>query len=92
MENMNARITIRGRVQGVYFRATASDVATKAGVTGTVRNTPAGDVEIVAEGSKEAVDELIRWCRTGPDGAQVDSVEVNAGTYRGEFKSFKVIS
>lgn len=92
MENMNARITVKGRVQGVYFRATASDVATKVGVTGTVRNSTTGDVEIVAEGSKEAVAELVRWCRTGPDGARVDSVEVDAGTYSGDFKSFKVIS
>jgi len=92
MDNFSAHITVKGRVQGVYFRATASDVATKVGVTGTVRNTPAGDVEIVAQGSQEAVAELIRWCHTGPDGARVDSVEVDTGTYRGDFKSFKVLS
>ncbi len=90
MGNRRAHIIVKGHVQGVYFRATAIEVAREAGLSGTVRNTPAGTVEIVAEGAEEAVEELIRWCHTGPETARVDSVEVTLGAYTGCFSNFTV--
>ncbi len=90
MGNRRAHITVKGQVQGVYFRATATQVAREAGVTGTVRNTPTGSVEIVAEGAEEAVEELVRWCHDGPEAARVDSVEVALCAYTGSFSRFEV--
>jgi acylphosphatase len=69
---------VAGRVQGVFFRATCAHLARQAGLGGYVRNLPDGRVEAAFEGPDEAVERLVRWCRTGPDHARVDEVEVVA--------------
>jgi acylphosphatase len=68
------RITVTGRVQGVFFRAHAKEKAEEVGLTGWVRNTD-DSVEIYAEGTSEALDVLERWCHRGPAGAEVASVQ-----------------
>jgi len=70
------RIMVSGKVQGVFYRGWAEANARQLGVTGWVRNRLGGDVEILACGSREAVDELIRRCWHGPRAAVVDGVEV----------------
>ena len=79
-----ARLRISGRVQGVFFRAEASDRARSLGVAGWIRNAPDGSVEAVFEGDGERVDSLIEWCRRGPPGARVDDVAVEWEEPRGE--------
>ena len=69
------RVRIRGRVQGVFFRADARARAESLGVAGWIRNAPDGIVEAVFEGEPERVDSMIDWCRRGPAGAQVEDVE-----------------
>ena len=71
-----ARVTVRGRVQGVFFRAETGDRARSLGLSGWVRNVPDGSVEAVFEGDDERVDSMIEWCRRGPSGAEVDDVQV----------------
>ncbi len=71
-----SRLFITGRVQGVFFRANAEKKAAELGVRGWVRNTPDGAVEAQAEGSRKAIDDFAAWCKTGPDGARVDNVDV----------------
>jgi acylphosphatase len=85
-----AQIRIRGRVQGVYYRASMVQEAQKAGLTGWVRNCEDGDVEAVAEGSRAAIESLLAWCRQGPPGARVDSVNVNWQAAAGSFSGFTV--
>ena len=58
MENVRARVHIRGRVQGVFFRASTRDAASVLGVRGWVRNTFEGDVEAVFEGDRDNVERL----------------------------------
>ncbi len=70
------RVVVSGRVQGVFFRSSCRDRARGMGVTGWVRNTTAGTVELWAEGRPAVVDELVRWCREGPGHADVDGVDV----------------
>ncbi len=70
------RVIAHGRVQGVFFRDTAHDEATRNGVSGWVRNTPDGTVEAVFEGEPEAVERLIGFARHGPSQAQVEHLEV----------------
>ncbi len=53
-------------------------------VTGFVRNLPDGRLEAAFEGDPEAVDAMVRWCRTGPGGARVESVEVAAEEPEGD--------
>lgn len=62
---------VRGRVQGVYYRASAADHARGLGLGGWVRNLPDGAVEAVAEGEREAIERFVAWCRTGPPLARV---------------------
>ena len=69
-------MVVSGRVQGVFFRDTVRRRAEAAGVTGWVRNTREGTVEAVFEGDPQAVDELVEFCRHGPSGAEVASVDV----------------
>jgi acylphosphatase len=70
------RVVVRGRVQGVFFRDSCRRRARAAGVSGWVRNTPAGEVEAWFEGAGDDVERLVAWCREGPSGASVESVDV----------------
>ena len=70
------RVRVRGRVQGVFFRAETRARAESLGIAGFVRNDFDGSVEAVFEGPDERVDSLVDWCRRGPSGAQVDEVEI----------------
>lgn len=67
---------IRGRVQGVFFRAEARDRAASLDLGGWVRNNPDGTVEAAFEGERERVESMVEWCRRGPALAQVEDVEV----------------
>lgn len=72
------RLVVSGRVQGVGFRWFTQDAAVREGVTGWVRNLPDGRVGVYVEGEREAVDRVERAIRTGPRGARVLDVSVNA--------------
>jgi acylphosphatase len=86
-----ARLIICGRVQGVYFRASARDVARRQGLAGWVRNRLDGAVEAVVEGEETAVQTFIAWCHDGPPGAHVATVQVTTEPYAGEFHGFHVV-
>jgi acylphosphatase len=63
-----------GRVQGVFFRASARTRALQLGIAGYAKNLVDGSVEVVASGSQEALDELDGWLHHGPPAARVDRV------------------
>jgi acylphosphatase len=84
------RITVRGAVQGVGFRASAHREARALGLRGYVRNRPNGDVEIVAEGEREPVERLITWARRGPPAATVESVDVRDVESAETFADFRI--
>ncbi len=67
---------MHGRVQGVGFRYTVARAAGTRGVAGWVSNRADGTVEAVFEGDAEAVASLVRLCREGPRGAEIDRAEV----------------
>jgi acylphosphatase len=71
------RVIVHGDVQGVGFRAATAQEARRARVAGWVRNRYDGSVEVEAEGTDQAVDELIKWLRRGPSLARVTAVEVD---------------
>jgi acylphosphatase len=70
------RVTVSGRVQGVFYRASCARLARERGLAGSVRNRPDGRVEAVFEGADDVVDQMVDWCRRGPDHARVDAVEI----------------
>jgi acylphosphatase len=67
---------VRGRVQGVGYRASAAHEARRLGLRGWVRNLPDGTVETAARGDAAAVDAFVAWLRQGPRGARVTGVDV----------------
>lgn len=81
---------IEGRVQGVGFRFFVQSRAEKLGVKGWVRNTFKGNVEVVAEGSRETLENLLQDLRTGPPAALVTRIEINWSAPTGEFNTFSV--
>ena len=70
------RVIILGKVQGVFFRASACEQAKALGLRGFVRNLSDGSVELEAQGESDRLNDLLRWCRHGPPGARVDEVNV----------------
>jgi acylphosphatase len=89
-EQVRAVLVVVGKVQGVFFRASAQSEGMRLGLVGEVRNLPDGGVEVIAEGERRAVEELIAWCRRGPGMARVDSVDVRWSPPRKEFRTFVV--
>lgn len=74
-ESVRRRVVVHGNVQGVFFRDTARREANARGVAGWITNRPDGAVEAVFEGDPDAVAALVEFCRRGPRGADVGSVE-----------------
>ncbi len=74
-ELVRRRIVVRGHVQGVFFRDSCRREANSRGVAGWITNRPDGAVEAVFEGQPDAVAALVDFCRRGPRGADVDSVD-----------------
>jgi acylphosphatase len=70
------RVSVRGRVQGVWFRASTAERATALGLRGRAENRPDGSVRIHAAGTPAALEALIAWLHVGPPMARVDAVEV----------------
>lgn len=79
-----ARVRVRGRVQGVFFRVETRDRARSLGLAGWVRNARDGSVEAVFEGEPERVQSMVDWCGRGPSGASVDGVDVEWEAPEGE--------
>ena len=90
MPNKRVHVWIRGRVQGVFFRAYTRDAAKQRNLKGWVRNLPDGRVEAVFEGEAEAVEDMLRWCHNGSPLSRVDDVEIVEEPYVGEFDDFHI--
>ena len=84
------QITVKGRVQGVYFRAYTQKQAVKFNLKGFVRNLPNGDVEILACGDDSSLQNLVSWCHKGPLFAKVNEVIVKASTKMEAFTEFEI--
>jgi acylphosphatase len=83
-------LIIRGRVQGVAFRAYTVREARALGLTGWVRNRPDGSVELVAEGEQQGLERLEAWCHRGPSAASVRDVETQWLDFIGDLAPFSV--
>ena len=83
-------IWVSGVVQGVGFRYFTVRKARELGVTGWVRNTPDGKVEIVAEGEKWQLEELAGSVKLGPSSSNVSGIDTEEERYQNEFDRFEV--
>jgi acylphosphatase len=75
-DRIRRRVTVRGRVQGVFFRDSVRRCAGSHGVAGWVANRSDGAVEAVFEGRPDDVERLVAFAKTGPRQSEVESVDV----------------
>ena len=83
-------LLIKGKVQGVFYRASARNVAENLAITGWVKNTKEGDVEAVISGNDEKLLQFVNWCRQGPPAAAVSEVIVTE-IAAPEFQQFSIV-
>lgn len=86
-----AKIIISGTIQSVFFRNFVKENADKLKIGGIVRTLENGDVEIIAEGEKENINNFLVEVKKGPKYSQIRSVTVEERTYSGDLKDFKVL-
>ncbi len=90
-ELVRAHVWVKGRVQGVGFRAHVEYSARMTGgITGWVRNVGWDTVEAVAEGERGKVEQFIEMMKQGPSASRVDESKVEWETVTGEFREFGV--
>ena len=83
--------TVYGYVQGVFFRAFVSRRAEDLGLAGYVRNLPGGEaVEVVAEGARKQLEQLVSHLKVGPPAARVERVVTNWAEYTGSYSGFSI--
>jgi acylphosphatase len=86
-DRLTRRLSIHGRVQGVWFRESMREEAVRVGVTGWVRNRADGSVEAMVQGTADAVEAITQWARRGPEQAHVERVESAPG--EGDYAAFE---
>ncbi len=89
-ENKRVHIWVKGRVQGVGFRAHVEFYAARIGVTGWVRNVGYDTVESIAEGTAAQVEQFIETIKQGPRMSRVDESKIEYENFTGEFVGFGV--
>ena len=83
-------LLIKGKVQGVFYRATAKEVADEIGLRGWVKNTEEGDVEAMVSGSEQELERYIKWAWEGPRRAKVTDVIISPNP-DADFTDFKIV-
>lgn len=84
------QITVFGKVQGVFFRASTKAVADQMGMKGFIKNQKDGTVLIHAEGDPILMDSFIDWCKNGPDDAKVEDVTIEDVEVK-NYRNFEVL-
>jgi len=82
---------VEGRVQGVGFRQSCMNEGQRLGLSGWVKNTAKGDVEVWAEGTEEKTAALLKWLHRGPPGSRVDTVSCEKRSPTGQYRRFTVV-
>lgn len=73
---VKVHLVVRGKVQGVFYRANTKKKAEEFLLCGYVKNLPDGSIEVIAQGPKPKVDELVEYCMHGPDAAYVEDIDI----------------
>lgn len=92
MSKVRVKLTVQGRVQGVFYRKSTKETALRLGLTGWVKNCPDGSVAAVFEGELDAVEAAVEWCRQGPPASHVTTVNVEWQHFQDEFSRFTIRS
>jgi len=84
------KVVVKGRIQGVGYRANTHKKATQLGITGYIRSVQGREIELVAEGKEEALEELIEFLEEGPSGAEIEECQVEWIEVTDEFIRFSI--
>jgi acylphosphatase len=87
---LTLHLLIKGKVQGVFYRATAKDVAEHLGLRGWIKNREDDNVEATVTGTEEQTEQFIVWCKKGPRRAAVSDVIVTEIPLK-DFDEFKIV-
>jgi len=90
ISNTSVKLVVSGRVQGVGYRYFIARNASELGINGYVKNLYSGDVEIVAEGRKEFLEELIKKAKSGPPHAYVDTARIEWLEFNDKYDNFEI--
>lgn len=90
MPKKQVHIIVRGRVQGVFYRACAREEANKLNITGWTKNREDGAVEIIAEGEEKDLKRFVDWCKQGPPASNVTDIQSSFSEATNEFESFNI--
>jgi len=82
-------ITVKGKVQGVFFREKTLKKALELDIKGTVKNLTTGDVYILAQGDNPNIMAFVQWCRIGPEYAKVDEIKIKKSEEK-EYSGFEI--
>ncbi len=85
------RLHITGKVQGVWYRASAKDKALSMNLKGKVWNNPDGSVGAIVQGPEELLLQYIAWCKEGPMLASVNNVHTTTEATEEVFSSFEIV-
>ncbi len=83
-------LIIKGKVQGVFFRATAKEKANEYGILGWIKNTKDNNVEATITANADKLNKFINWCKTGPQKSSVSEVIVSPVTEI-VFEKFEIV-
>lgn len=84
------KISVKGKVQGVFYRASTKEKARELGLKGFVKNMADGSVYLEAQGELAALEQMVEWCRIGPKKAVVEEVKKEEGSLK-NFDGFEVM-
>ena len=85
------KINIKGKVQGVFFRASTLEVAKNLNLSGTVKNEPDGSLSIEVEGTRDQMEAFLKWCHKGPRLASVKEVRITQSSSLRNFQNFRIV-
>jgi len=83
-------ITVKGKVQGVWFRKSTHLKASELHIKGYVKNQPDGSVYIESEGNQKQLEKLLQWCSEGPEFAMVEAVNFEEAPIQ-SFTNFEIL-
>lgn len=90
MDTVRLRVSVRGEVQGVGYRAFARRYARTLDIQGYARNLADGSVEVIAEGSRSALESFVSVLKRGAPTGRVDTIEIHWEAATGEYTTFLI--
>ena len=84
-------VVVSGKVQGIFFRSNIKNLADNLGIKGYVKNVENDKLEAVFEGTNEAIEKMLEFCKEGPEEAEISAIVTEEEQLKNEFINFSVV-